>query len=251
MMTATTLTPVTCSTCSKEFRRATSKEDYNRHVTKCAEKVEKRAKRDRVKIRAQTINNEYASNAPPFHAAPSLSSRLIGDAFSQEPRYLQSPAFVLISSKEEKSASQNQGLPPELHVFSLAEVLARQNIIDFNIERVLNKIRVKPTKNKHVYETFGWTQTQFTERPSSIRPNRLILHKIHNSSHNDYQAVRQEVRQRKIMTYLPQDATESEVLAELDRCKISLILYNSFKDSHSTNYVLLVGYHRKLLWRVW
>ena len=32
--------------------------------------------------------------------------------------------------------------PRELHIFSLAEVLANQNIIDFNMERILNKIRV-------------------------------------------------------------------------------------------------------------
>ena len=32
--------------------------------------------------------------------------------------------------------------PREIHIFSLAEVLANQNIIDFNMERILNKIRV-------------------------------------------------------------------------------------------------------------
>ena len=50
------------------------------------------------------------------------------------------------SSQRERIWSQDDSIvasfPRELHIFSLAEVLANQNIIDFNMERILNKIRV-------------------------------------------------------------------------------------------------------------
>ena len=50
------------------------------------------------------------------------------------------------SSQAERMWTEHDSIvatfPRELHIFSLAEVLANQNIIDFNMERILNKIRV-------------------------------------------------------------------------------------------------------------
>jgi hypothetical protein len=349
-MTATTLTPVTCTTCSREFRRATSEEDYNRHVTKCAEKVEKRANRERVKIRAQTNTKEKGPKTSSSNVVPSLSalssSGITGAAFSQEPRHLPSPAFAPMSTEEEKDASQNQGPPPELHdfflaevlarpipfpgdsdstvtsdmfaefsstslncllppsppeatsielplsswmrtdlavsqqlqppthspregteaasqrsqatglprelhIFSLAEVLARGNIIDFNMERILNQMRVKLTDKEHVIESFGGDPSYFSQRASADRPARLMLHMFGGAVSYCFNRCKQMVRERKMMTYLPFDVSDEELRSELERCKLSMILHGGMLQGLSSNYFLIIGAHSRILWRAW
>ena len=68
-----------------------------------------------------------------------------------------------------------EGLPPELHVFFLQEVLAEQNIQDFNMEGVLGRLRV--TCSGATLDTFGWTFHPFMDRQGPGAEAQLVLHR--------------------------------------------------------------------------
>jgi hypothetical protein len=231
MMTATTLNPVTCSTCSRQFRRATAKEDYDKHTSKCAKKKQSAKK-----------TNDSKLSAPGAHDTDQVCS----SSLSLLPRASTAP------HRTHQWAFQGPVMPIlELHTFFLTEVLARLNIFDFNMERVLNQVRVKLTEKEHVIENFGWSHTPFSKRSSADRPARLILHMCGGPVSYYINHCKQMVRERKMMTYLPFDVSDEELRWELERCKLSSILHNLLLRGLSMNYVLIIGTHSRVLWRMW
>ena len=82
--------------------------------------------------------------------------------------------FDLLRELEEEE-DHWEPLPRQLNVYSLLEVLAGAGIFDFNMEKILNKIRV--TGEDRLFDTFGWTFTSFADRPLDVVPERLVLHR--------------------------------------------------------------------------
>ena len=61
------------------------------------------------------------------------------------------------------------------------------------------------------------------------------------------------VRRRTLMTYIPIEATDREVEAEVINCRVSESLHSLMWDSNLyVNYLLLVGgAHGPVVWRIW
>ena len=159
--------------------------------------------------------------------------------------------------------------PRELHIFSLAEVLANQNIIDFNMERILNKLRVTgilqlfvehrykilfPPGFGNLFETCGcWPNNLFQPRSSKI--DQLVLHPIPSPRLwvDNLKAWVARVRRQTLMTYIPVEATDREVEAVVVNCRVSETLHSLMWDSNLyMNYLLIVGgAHGPVIWRIW
>ena len=143
-------------------------------------------------------------------------------------------------------------IPTELHIFSLLEALAGNNLIDFNMERVLNKIRLT-YKSEMVFETFSIdTNLPFYPRSMPAAPRHLVLHMFGAPlSPEGFQVARERVSRREILGHLPATATDREVRAELEGCRFSRTLNFNLERGLSYNYVLVIGAKGPLIWRMW
>ena len=143
-------------------------------------------------------------------------------------------------------------IPTELHIFSLLEALAGNNLIDFNMERVLNKIRLT-YKSEMLFETYSIdANLPFYRRSLPGAPRHLVLHLFGAPlSPEGLQLCRERVRRREILGQLPASATEREVKAELEGCKFSRTLNYNLERGLSYNYVLIIGANGPLIWRMW
>ena len=177
------------------------------------------------------------------------------------------PERAVVRSSQSKRTQDT--LPRELHIYSLAEVIANQNIIDFNMERILNKIRVSGILElwsinmrekilfssgfENIFETCGWPNDRFQPRSSPIE--RLVLHPIPSPRHwrANLKAWVSRVRSGTLMTHLPAEATDREVEAEVVNCRISETLHSLMWDARLyMNYLLIVGgAHGPIVWRIW
>lgn len=88
--------------------------------------------------------------------------------------------------------------------------------------------------------------------PAKIIRDRATCAPPHPKSDN-LKALVARVRRRTLMTYIPVEATDREVEAEVINCRVSESLHSLMWDSNLYfNYLLIVGgVHGPVVWRIW
>ena len=133
--------------------------------------------------------------------------------------------------------------------FSLLDVLAEQKILDANMEKVLSRIRL--TGAGQLFDACHWSYRQFKDRPASCSPARLVLHKLGGPmSREGFQRVMVRVRRGENIAQLPRDATEEQVTTKLVASEFSRTIFHFLERGKSFNYVLFIGVHGPVLWRM-
>lgn len=142
----------------------------------------------------------------------------------------------------------------ELPIYFLSEVLADQNITDFNMENILHTIRLTATLQDDVYETFGDSWRSGTPIASLVpkTPERLILHKFGGNKLHDagFEMVKTRWRNREILQCLPANISESELRRLVEKSTLSRTLHYSRERSSCMNYVVIVGRRGPIVWRM-
>ena len=144
--------------------------------------------------------------------------------------------------------------PKELPIYFLSEILADQNITDFNMEHILHTIRLTATFHDAVYETFGdsWRSgTPITELVPKT-PERLILHKFGGNKLHDpgFEIVKERQRNGEILQYLPASISESELRRQVEKSTLSRTLLYNREKALCMNYVVIVGRRGPIVWRM-
>ena len=144
--------------------------------------------------------------------------------------------------------------PRELPVYFLSEVLADQNITDFNMENILHTIQLTATLQDDVYETFGDSWRSGTPIAELVpkTPERLILHKFGGNKLHDagFEIIQTRWRNGKILKYLPPNISLPELRRVVEKSTLSRTLHYNREMLRCMNYVVIVGRKGPIVWRM-
>ena len=145
-------------------------------------------------------------------------------------------------------------VPKELPVYFLSEVLADQNITDFNMEHILHTIRLTATLREDVYETFGdsWRSGTPIAELMPKTPERLILHKFGGNKLHDagFRIIETRRSKGEILQYLPANISPSELRRLVEKSTLSRTLLYNREMLLCMNYVVIVGRRGPIVWRM-